>query len=98
MEQQGLDQFASWQRDRYGVPFLTKCAARLRALDRDADAEAVELLSQGSLAEAQTWFRATAEEEPEAESPTKFMLAEARGLQGVAARCPASLTGLPGGG
>jgi tetratricopeptide (TPR) repeat protein len=76
MGQQGVDQFASWERDRFGVPFLTQCAARLRALGRDADAEAVKMLSQGSLAEADTWFRAAAAEEPEAESPSKFMLAE----------------------
>jgi tetratricopeptide (TPR) repeat protein len=76
MGQQGADQFTSWVRDTYAVPFLTECAARLRALGRDADAEAVKLLSQGTLTEAETWFRAAAEEEPKAESPTKFMLAE----------------------
>ncbi|MDH6628705.1 tetratricopeptide (TPR) repeat protein [Streptomyces sp. LBL] len=82
MEQQEVDQFASWERDRYGVPFLTKCAARLRALGRDADAEAVKLLSQGSLTEAETWFRAAAAKEPEIESPSKFMLAEFLARQG----------------
>lgn len=76
MGQRGVDHFASWERDRPGVPFLTHCAARLRALGSEADAEAVKLLSKGSLAEAETWFRAAAEQEPEAESPSKFMLAE----------------------
>ncbi|MFD8008194.1 hypothetical protein [Streptomyces mirabilis] len=56
--------------------FLEECAARLRALGRDADAEAVEMLSQGTLAEAETWFRAAAEQVPEAASPSKFMMAE----------------------
>ncbi|MET8560174.1 tetratricopeptide repeat protein [Streptomyces flaveolus] len=69
-------------RDRYGVPFITKCTARLRALERDADAEAVKLLAQVSLEEAETWFRAAAENELEAESPLKFMLAEFLARQG----------------
>lgn len=76
MGQQGIDEFTPWDADRYGSPFLTRCAARLRALKRDTDAEAIKLLSQGTLADAETWFRAAAEQEPENESPCKFMLAE----------------------
>jgi hypothetical protein len=34
------------------------------------------MLSRGTLVEAETWFRAAAEQESEAASPSKFMMAE----------------------
>jgi hypothetical protein len=34
------------------------------------------MLSQGTLVEAETWFRAAAEQDSEAASPSKFMMAE----------------------
>ncbi|MFC9430080.1 hypothetical protein [Streptomyces sp. NPDC056987] len=65
-----------WYGVRNGEPFGQGLVGRLHALGRAADADMVTRLCQGTPAEAETWFRATAEQEPEDESPSKFMMAE----------------------